>query len=156
MSQTIKPAPVRHSVTVNAAPERAFAIFTKDMGRWWPGSHHIGKAEMKDTIVEPRAGGRWYEIGVDGSQCDWGKVLAWEPPTRVVLAWQLTLRFEYDPTFVSEVEVNFTDLGEGKTRVDLEHRLEAYGDEAKAVADSVGAPNGWQAILEDFARAAEA
>jgi uncharacterized protein YndB with AHSA1/START domain len=156
MSQTIKPAPVRRSVTVNAAPERAFAIFTRDMGRWWPASHHIAPVPMKDAVIEPRAGGRWYEVGEDSSQCDWGKVLAWEPPARVVLAWQLTLHFQYDPTFVSEVEVTFTDLGEGRTRVDLEHRLDAYGDEAKAVADSVGAPNGWQAILELYAQAAEA
>jgi uncharacterized protein YndB with AHSA1/START domain len=156
MSQTIKPAPVRRSVTVNAAPERAFAIFTRDMGRWWPGSHHIAKAEMKDAVIEPRAGGRWYEVGVDGSECDWGKVLAWEPPTRLLLAWQLTLRFEYDPDFQSEVEVRFTNLGEGRTRVDLEHRLEAYGKDAQAVSESVGSPGGWQAILELYAQAAQA
>jgi uncharacterized protein YndB with AHSA1/START domain len=156
MSQTIQPAPVRRAVTVNAAPEKAFAVFTRDMGRWWPASHHIGKATLKDAIIEPRAGGRWYEIGDDGSECDWGKVLAWEPPTRVVLAWQLTLNFEFDPNFQSEVEVNFVDLGDGRTRVELEHRLEPYGADAPAVAESVGSPGGWQAILDQYAQAASA
>ena len=156
MSQMIRPAPVRRSVTVNAAPERAFAIFTQDIRRWWPAGHHIGKAPMKAVVVEPTAGGRWYEIGEDGAECDWGKVLAWEPPARLLLAWQLTLKFEYDPGFLSEVEVRFTEAGEGRTRVELEHRLEPYGDDAQAVADAVGAPEGWQAILEQYAQAAQA
>ena len=81
--------PVRKEIVVEAAAERAFRVFTDKFDRWWPRDHHIGKAELKEAVLEPRAGGRWYEIGVDGSQCDWGKVLAYEPPRRLLLAWQL-------------------------------------------------------------------
>jgi uncharacterized protein YndB with AHSA1/START domain len=113
----ITPAPVRKSILVKAPPQRAFEVFTSGIGRWWPPSHHIGKAELQDAIIEPRAGGRWYERGVDGSECEWGRVLAWEPPQRVVLAWQLSADWEFDPSLVTEVEVRFTPEGEG-TRVD--------------------------------------
>jgi uncharacterized protein YndB with AHSA1/START domain len=153
---TIKPAPVRRAVSVKATPERAFAIFTSDMGRWWPASHHIGKAPYKTSVLEPREGGRWYEIGEDGSECEWGRVLAWEPPGRLVLAWQLTAQFAYDPDFVSEVEIRFTPEADGRTRVELEHRLEAYGEAAEGVRTGVGAPGGWQKILELYAEAAQA
>jgi uncharacterized protein YndB with AHSA1/START domain len=75
---------------VNAAPERAFPVFTAGTGRWWPRSHHIGVADPETFVIEPRAGGRWYERGVDGAECEIDKVLVWEPPARLVLAWQLT------------------------------------------------------------------
>ena len=78
------------------APERAFRVFTENFDRWWPRSHHIGKADMKAAIMEPRTNGRWYERGVDGSECEWGYVIAWEPPHRVVLAWQLNNLSERD------------------------------------------------------------
>ena len=76
MTTMIKPAPVRKSLVVKAPPERAFSVFTAGIGRWWPPSHHIGAAAFKDAVVEPRAGGRWYEIGEDGSECQWGHVIA--------------------------------------------------------------------------------
>ena len=154
MTETkIKPAPVRRSVTVKAAQARAFQVFTDGFGRWWPASHHIGKVEMKSAVIEPRAGGRWYEIGEDGSHCEWGKVLVWEPPTRLVLAWQLTAQWQYDPSFLTEVEVRFTTEGEG-TRVDLEHRyLERYGSDAEKVRTSIDSPKGWISILQAFADA---
>jgi len=82
----ITPAPVRKTIVVKAPQARAFEVFTTRFGSWWPKSHHIGSAEMAEAIVEPRMGGRWYEKGVDGSECEWGKVLAWEPPFRVVLS----------------------------------------------------------------------
>src|SRR5687767_9970756 len=86
-------------LTVEAPAERAFRVFTANMGAWWPREHHIGKAALKDCVVEPKVGGRWYEVTDDGATCEWGKVLAWEPPTRLVLAWQLNAQFAYDPSF---------------------------------------------------------
>jgi uncharacterized protein YndB with AHSA1/START domain len=152
----ITPAPVRKSILVKAPPERAFEVFTAGIGRWWPRSHHIGKAELQDAIIEPRAGGRWYERGADGRECDWGRVLAWEPPQRLVLAWQISADWQYDPNLVTEVEVRFTPEGEG-TRVDLEHRnLERFGDKAEIVRGQIESEGGWGLILHNFAQAAAA
>ncbi|KRB52520.1 SRPBCC family protein [Phenylobacterium sp. Root700] len=157
MTVQIKPAPIRRAVTVKASQERAFRIFTSDIGRWWPSTHHIGAAPYKANVLEPRQGGRWYEIGEDGSEADWGHVLAWEPPSRLLLAWQLDAQHRFDPTLVTEVEVLFTPQDDGRTRVELEHRLlERYGEDAQKVADSVGSPNGWGRVLELFADAANA
>lgn len=154
MSQILKPAPVRRSVTVKAPPARAFEVFTGGFGRWWPKSHHIGKSAMKIGVIEPRAGGRWYEVGEDGTECDWGRVLIWEPPQRLVLAWQLSAQWQYDPSLLTEVEVRFTSDG-ATTRVDLEHRhLERFGVDAEKVRDSIDSPRGWSSILESFAEAA--
>ena len=82
----IRPAPVKKSLVVKATPERAFAVFTADIGRWWPPSHHIGGAPFKTAVLEPWVGGRWYEVGDDGSECQWGHVLAWHTPRRLVIA----------------------------------------------------------------------
>lgn len=148
---TIRPAPVRKSFSVKAAPERAFKVFTADMGRWWPPSHHIGEGELAQVTVEPRVGGRWFETTASGAQCDWGRVLVWDPPRQLVLAWQLSADWTYDPDLVTEVAVSFTPEGEG-TRVDFEHRgLEAYGARAEDMANRVGGPGGWPAILDCFA-----
>ncbi len=154
MTATIKPAPVRRSVTVKVPQARAFEVFTDGFGRWWPPSHHIGKTAMTGGVIEPKVGGRWYETCEDGSQCDWGKVLAWEPPRRLVLAWQLDASFRHDPTLGVEVEVRFTPEGE-TTRVDLEHRnLECFGPDAEKMQTSFGSPNGWPSILQSYADAA--
>jgi len=151
MSTTIKPEPVRRGVTVKATPERAFEVFTAQFGRWWPRSHHIGKSPMSGGMIEPKVGGRWYETCEDGSQCDWGKVLAWEPPRRLVLAWHLSASFQYDPSLGVEVEVRFTREGDA-TRVDLEHRnLELFGPDAEKMQASFGSPGGWPSILDSYA-----
>jgi uncharacterized protein YndB with AHSA1/START domain len=152
MNVAIVPAPVRKTVTVKATPARAFEVFTERMGRWWRKDHHLlTQSPLKDVIVEPRAGGRWYEQNEDGSECDWGRVLAWEPPGRVVLAWQLTAEWKYDPNFVTELEIRFIPEGLA-TRVELEHRnLERFGekaDEIRAVLDSV---EGWGAGFQAYA-----
>ena len=153
MTRTIQPAPVRRSVTVRASQAKAFDVFTARMGAWWPKSHHIGASELEASIIEPRLGGRWFERGVDGVECDIGRVLAWEPPERVVLAWQLTPEWKYDPDLTTEVEVRFIEGGEGMTRVELEHRnLERFGDRAEAVRQQIDAPNGWRAILDLYAQ----
>jgi uncharacterized protein YndB with AHSA1/START domain len=154
---TIQPAPVRKSITVKTDAARAFEVFTGGIGRWWPRSHRIGSSPQKDVVMEPRIGGRWYEIGEDGSQCNWGKVLAWEPPVRLVLAWQVGPDWKYDPDFITEVEVRFTPLSEGETRVDLEHRnLERFGDKIESIRAQIDSQNGWTAILKLYAEAAEA
>src|SRR5579875_785511 len=137
MTQTITPAPIRKSVHVDISPARAFELFAAKTASWWLKSHSISatKSPIKDVIIEPRAGGRWFERGEDGSECDWGKVLAWEPPQaqgkgRLLLAWQINADFKYNPTLLTEVEVLFTPEN-GGTRVALEHRLiERMGERA--------------------------
>jgi uncharacterized protein YndB with AHSA1/START domain len=151
MSTQIRPAPVRKSVHVDAPPEHAFEVFTAGIGRWWPKSHKIGQAELDRPIIEPRAGGRWYELDVDGSECDIGKVAVWDPPSRLLLIWQLTPEFTYDPDLITEVEVLFTPEGDG-TRVELEHRdIERMGDNAEALREAVSGPGGWPGLLQLFA-----
>jgi uncharacterized protein YndB with AHSA1/START domain len=153
----IRPAPINRSVVVKADVERSFAAFTGRMGRWWPRTHSIGSTPLADVIVEPRVGGRWYERGAEGAECEWGKVLAWDPPGRLILAWQLDANWKYDPALVLEVEITFTALQGGMTRVDLEHRnLERYGDKAAAVRDMIGSDNGWMGILKSFIADTEA
>lgn len=157
MSQTINPAPVRKTLTVRATPETAFRVFTEGFDRWWPRSHHIGKAELARAIIEPKAGGRWYEVGVDASECPWGEVLAWEPPGRLLLAWRLNAQWEYDPDLLTEVEVRFTALDDGQTRVDFEHRgFERMGAGGEAARAGVDSPSGWGAILAAFKDVLEA
>jgi uncharacterized protein YndB with AHSA1/START domain len=153
---TIKPAPVRKSLVVKADPHKAFAAFTRKMGNWWPRSHHIGTSALADVVLEPRAGGRWYERGENGSECEWGRVLAWEPPARLLLAWQLGGDWKFDPSLVTEVEVTFTALSAHETQVVLEHRnLERFGDAASAVRDAIDSPGGWTGMLAAFGVAAE-
>ena len=155
MSTQIRPAPVRKTIFVEASPEHAFDTFTAGIGRWWPKSHHIGKAELDRPVIEPREGGRWYEIDVDGSQCELGKVLVWNPPARLVIIWQLTAEFQFDPDLETEVDVRFTPEGSG-TRVDLEHRyIERLGETADKLREAVDAPGGWSGLLELYAEAAK-
>jgi uncharacterized protein YndB with AHSA1/START domain len=147
---------VKHTLSVAAPLERAFAVFTEGFGRWWPATHHIGKSDLVDAVIEPRTGGRWYERNADGSECDWGHVIAWEPPQRVLLAWQLDADWRYDPELITEVEVRFEAAGE-RTRVTFEHRhLERMGERAEEVRRAVDSPEGWHGILERYAAAAGA
>lgn len=149
---------VRKVVTVRAPQAVAFDVFTRRIETWWPmESHKIGEAECAAVVIEPHAGGRWFERGVDGRECDWGRVLAWEPPARVLLAWQLSAAWAFDPALHTEVEVRFTALDAATTRVELEHRgLEAYGDQAVAMRDVFASPNGWGQMLEHYAEVAAA
>lgn len=159
MSGIITPAPIRKSIHVNVAPARAFEIFTAGMARWWLKTHTINptKSPIKEIAIEPRTGGRWFERGEDGSECQWGKVLAWEPPDhqgpgRLLLAWQINGRWQFDPALITEVDIRFTPDGDG-TRVDLEHRkLEALGEQAEAMAQAF--TGGWGVLLESFAKQA--
>jgi uncharacterized protein YndB with AHSA1/START domain len=155
MPGTITPAPVRRSIRVAASRERAFEVFTVGIGRWWPKTHHIGAADIDTLVIEPRGGGRWFERGVDGSECEVGKVLVWDPPARLVLAWQLTPEFRYDPNLITEVEVQFIAEGANATRVELEHRnLERFGDRVDAMRGKIDGPGGWGDLLQLFAQSA--
>jgi uncharacterized protein YndB with AHSA1/START domain len=143
---------VKHTIEVQAPIERAFAVFTEGFGRWWPATHHIGKADLVDAIIEPRVGGRWYEKTADGGECEWGHVIAWDPPRRVVLAWQLDADWRHDPDLVTEVEVSFEPGGPDRTLVTLEHRhLERMGERAEEVRRSIDSPEGWRGILATYA-----
>jgi uncharacterized protein YndB with AHSA1/START domain len=144
-------APVRKEVVVNAPAAHAFRVFTDGVDRWWPRQHHIGKSPLKRAVIEPRKGGRWYSICEDGSECDIGGVLVWDPPHRLLLSWQITGEWKFDPSFLTEVEVTFTADGPAKTVVVLEHRkLEAYGAQATAIRDMIGADSGWGLIVNSF------
>jgi uncharacterized protein YndB with AHSA1/START domain len=153
--RTITPAPVRRSIQVGVPRERAFDVFTAGIGRWWPKTHHIGAADIDTLVIERREGGRWFERGVDGSECEVGKVLVWDPPARLVLAWQLTPEFKYDPDLITEVEVQFIAEGANATRVELEHRnLERFGDRVDAMREKIDGPGGWGDLLQLFAQSA--
>jgi hypothetical protein len=143
---------VRKSIVVNADVDRSFSAFTGGIGRWWPRSRSIGSTAQVDVVLEGRPGGRWYERGVDGAECEWGKVLLWEPPSRVLLAWQIDSNWKYDPALVTEIEVTFTVLGANETRVDIEHRyLERLGDKAARFRDTFDSESGWNGVLKSFA-----
>jgi uncharacterized protein YndB with AHSA1/START domain len=154
-AQTI-PA-IHGTVTVGVPVEQAFRVFTDSLHTWWPSEYHIGKADMAKAILEPREGGRWYERGVDGSECDWGRVLAWEPPHRLVVTWQINGQWQYDPDpeHASEIEVRFTAAGAGQTIVELEHRLLDRLVGGQAIHDAIVVQGGgWTSLLELFAKAA--
>ncbi|MPZ13054.1 MAG: ATPase [Chloroflexi bacterium] len=150
-------APIRKTIVVAASVERAFEVFTEEMSTWWPlSTSHIGKLDAKSAVIEPFVGGRWFERGVDGSECDWGRVRTWDPPRRLVLSWEISVDFQYDPSIQTEVEVRFTPEGTS-TRVDLEHRLlHYYGDKAGRMRGIFDSEQGWGRMLGAFAaRASE-
>jgi uncharacterized protein YndB with AHSA1/START domain len=144
----------RASIVVDASIERAFDVFTTGMGSWWPSDHHILQAELAEMVFEPAVGGSICDLGVDGSECRWARVLAYEPPTRVVFSWDINLSWELetDPARTSEVEVRFSSEGPDRTLVQLEHRgIERHGDGWERMRDAVGSPGGWQRGLDALA-----
>jgi uncharacterized protein YndB with AHSA1/START domain len=142
-------APVRTSVEVSQPPAVAFALFTARMGDWW-GGKTIGDKPAVCVTVEPFAGGGWFETDEDGRRTLWGRVLVWQPPHRLLLAWELNSRFRPDPSLQTEVEISFDALDAGGTRILLEHRhLERFGADAEAVANGIG--QGWPEKLGGFA-----
>jgi uncharacterized protein YndB with AHSA1/START domain len=149
-------AAVRRSVTVKAAVEKAFAVFTESFGTWWPADYHVNPNGYETAFIEPRLGGRWFERAPDGSESDWGRVLAWEPPHRILLSWQLNGEYVLEPDQASEVEITFTAEGGGRTRVDLTHSKFEGLTGGDSVASTVGGASGWSAILPRFVAAAEA
>ena len=161
MTPTLEPAslePVRKSITVRAGAERAFRFFTEGFDNWWPRTHHIGSSPAKRFVVECKAGGRCYTEQIDGTDCPWGTVIEWEPPRRFVMAWQVSPTWQYEPNLAnaSEVEISFTALIDGSTRVDLEHRhFERHGAGGAAMRAMMDQPTAWVGVLELYCAAAE-
>ena len=154
MSKQTTDTSVRSSIVVDAPIERAFSVFTEGIGSWWPAEHHILQAELAGMVFELRQGGHIYDRGVDGSECHWGRVLAYEPPTRVVFSWDISPQWqiEPDPGNTSEVEVRFIAETPERTRVELEHRhLDRHGPGWQAVSDGVDGTEGWPLYLQRFA-----
>jgi uncharacterized protein YndB with AHSA1/START domain len=138
---------VRKSLRVNVPQAHAFAVFTQQFG--------IGAAPAQTAIIEPRVGGRWFERSSDGIECDWGQVLVWEAPHRIVLSWDIGAQWKYDPKLGTEVEIRFISEDANTTRVELEHRhLERYGDQAEKMQKTFDSEGGWSGILRRFAQMA--
>lgn len=149
--------PVRHVIVVDAPREHAFEVFTRGLDNWWFRDHHIGKEPMREAVMEPREGGRVYERGIHGAECDWGRVLAWEPPSRLVVAWQIggDWQFDPEPAHASEYEVRFIAETSTRTRVEFEHRhFERHGEAGRKIRDSV--ETGWAKLLATYADTAKA
>ena len=145
---------VRHELVVEAPIERAFSVFTEDFDRIKPREHNMLGVDIAETVFEPRAGGHIYDRGVDGSECRWARVLAYEPPNRVVFSWDVSPQWqiETDLEKASEVEVHFTAETPERTRVELEHRnLDRHGPGWQAVRDGVGDDAGWPLYLARYA-----
>ncbi len=142
-------APIQCSIHVNLSPARAFEVFTAKMGSWWKLGKTPAPNPHADIVAEPFAGGMWYEVDAQGQKNQWGQVLAWEPPSRLVLGWQLNCHFGYDPDLLTEVEIRFTPA-DGGTIVALEHRnLERFGADGEALIPRIR--EGWPEKLSEFA-----
>lgn len=139
---------VSRSVTVPLSPEQTFALFTERMTEFWPPEHSIGSIDIAEVVIEPGVGGRWFERGVDGSECEWGRVAVWDPPSKVVLLWQIGADWRFDAALETDVEVTFVEQSPGRTRLDLTHRqLERYGDQAEGMRAVFDSPGGWSGTL---------
>jgi uncharacterized protein YndB with AHSA1/START domain len=148
--KTIQIAPLKKEMIVAAAQSRAFDVFTAGIDRWWPKGHNLGGSPPLKSVIEPRAGGRWYTLHEGGREVVVGHMLVWEPPFRIIFSWEITADWKPGAAVASEVEVTFTPDGPDKTRVMLEHRnFEVMGKEGgeKMRGDVSG---GWPTILEFF------
>ena len=154
MSTRVAITPVKQSIVVEAPIARAFKVFTEEFGSFKPAEHNLLAVPIAETVFETHVGGHIYDRGADGSECRWARVLAFEPPHRVLLSWDISpqWRIETDPTRTSEWEVRFTAEADGRTRVDIEHRhLERHGDGWESVRDGVAGGQGWPLYLRRFA-----
>jgi uncharacterized protein YndB with AHSA1/START domain len=141
-------------VVVEAPLERAFSVFTEDFGSFKPPEHNLLAVDIAETVFEPRVGGHLYDRGVDGSECRWARVLAYEPPNRVVISWDISPQWqlETDLEKTSEVEVRFVSEAPERTRVELEHRnLERHGEGWEGMREGVATADGWPLYLQRFA-----
>ncbi len=149
---------VRNSIVVEAAIEHAFSVFTDGFGSFKPREHNLLEVDIAETVFETHVGGNIYDRGVDGSECRWARVLAFEPPNRVVFSWDISPQWqiETDPDKTSEVEVRFIAEAPDRTRVELEHRnLHRHGNGWQAERDGVGGDGGWPLYLDRFAKQLE-
>lgn len=154
MNARISAAPIKQSIVVEAPIERAFKVFTEDFGSFKPREHNLLAVPIAETVFEPRVGGHVYDRGIDGSECRWARVLAFEPPHRVLLSWDISPRWqiETDPDKTSEWEVRFIAETPGRTRLELEHRhLERHGEGWEGERAAVESDQGWPLYLRRFA-----
>lgn len=143
-------APIQRAAHTKASPAKAFEIFTGQIGRWWPKGNGVGDRPLVEVVIEPGVGGRWFERDAEGHETQWGRVLEWDPPGRLVLAWQLGRDKRFDPDLVTEVELTFTAAASGGTDVRLEHRnLQRFGQDALEWLSRIG--GGWTQKLGEFA-----
>ncbi|WP_263368185.1 SRPBCC family protein [Edaphobacter bradus] len=157
MSETVVSTVVRKSVRVPISVGCAFSVFVEQMETWWPPEHHIGEAAFEAIFVEPKVGGRWYERDGNGKECDWGKVMAWDPPRLVTFSWHLGPSWKFDPDMAkaSEVAIRFTPETEG-TLVELEHsHLERHGEGWEQLKKMLESADAWEQTLREFAKRAE-
>jgi uncharacterized protein YndB with AHSA1/START domain len=155
MSTQASDTSVRTSIVVEAPIERAFSVFTDGFGTFKPREHNLLDVDIAETVFETHVGGHIYDRGVDGSECRWARVLAFEPPDRVVFSWDIDARWqiETDPDRTSEVEVRFVAESPERTRVELEHRnIDRHGDGWESTRDGVAGDQGWPLYLDRFAQ----
>ncbi len=153
MTQT-PAAVVRKQIVVDASQEQAFHVFTRRFGDFKPREHNLLRAPIAETVFEPKAGGHIYDLGEDGSECRWARILAYEPPTRVVFSWDIgpTWQLEEEPENTSEVEVRFVPESADRTRVELEHRnIDRHGPGWEAVHEGIDGEAGWPLYLDRYA-----
>ena len=156
MSVPAEATTIRHEVVVHAPIERAFSVFTDGLGSFKPPEHNMLAVDIAETVFEAHVGGHIYDRGVDGSECRWARVLAYEPPDRVVFSWDISPQWqiETDLDKTSEVEVRFVPEAPDRTRVELEHRsLDRHGDGWEAVREGVDSEGGWPLYLRRYAHA---
>jgi uncharacterized protein YndB with AHSA1/START domain len=143
-------APINQSVVVSVSPDRAFELFTSRMTEWWFTGEGIGPRPFKQLVLEPRQGGRWFEVAEDGVETDWGEVLEWDRPARLVLAWRIDRSWKFDPALETSLELTFQAVDPGSTRVRLEHRnLERLGKSGRKTVETMR--EGWGKLLGRFA-----
>lgn len=153
MTQT-EAATIRRQIVVDAPIERAFAVFTKRFGDIKPPEHNMLETPIAETVFEPRVGGSIVDRASDGSECRWARILAFDPPDRVVFSWDISPQWtiETDPARTSEVEVRFYAESPTRTRVELEHRhIDRHGPGWEAITGGVGGPQGWPLYLDRYA-----
>lgn len=150
---------VRLEITVDAPIDTAFTVFTTGINSWWPREHHIGSGTFDEAVVQPRVGGRLLTRETDGTECPWGTVLVWQPPTRFAFSWDIALDWtaEIDPRRSSRVEVTFTTLDDTHTRVTLVHcDFDRHGPGWQSMRTAVASDGGWPALRDNYAKAAAA
>lgn len=158
MSTQAADTSVRHAIVVDAPVEIAFSVFTENFDSVKPRAHNLLDVDIAESVFEPRVGGHIYDRGVDGSECRWARVLAYEPPDRVLFSWDIspTWQIETDPDRTSEVEVRFIAESPDRTRVELEHRhLDRHGDGWQGMREGVGGDQGWPLYLDRFRASAQ-
>jgi uncharacterized protein YndB with AHSA1/START domain len=154
MTEQATATSVETSIVVDAPIEEAFSVFTEGIGTWWPPEYNLLEVDIAERIFEPRVGGQVCDRGVDGSECHWARVLAYEPPNRVVISWDISPQWqiETDHAKTSEVEILFVSEAPDRTRVDVEHRhIDRHGDGWESLRDSVGSDGGWPGCVRRFA-----